>query len=79
MVKTLKILTALICMLQDCNLNLKVRHLMYLLFLKKESGGIVDAVQSQIQKFGSASAESTEQEKWVKISIILYNSHNFSH
>ena len=35
MVKTLKILTALICMLQDCNLNLKVRHLMYLLFLRR--------------------------------------------
>ena len=41
MVKTLKILTALICTLQDCNLNLKVRHLMCLLFLKKGSGGIL--------------------------------------
>ena len=41
MVKTLKILTALICMLQDCNLNLKVSRLMCLAHRKKGSGGIV--------------------------------------
>ena len=41
--KTLKILTALIYTPQDCNLNLKVKHLMCLPLRKKESGGIVRA------------------------------------
>ena len=57
MVKTLKILTALIYMLQDCNLNLKVKAFDVFTLPKEGEWWHRESVQSQIQKFGSANAE----------------------
>ena len=49
MVKTLKILTALICMLQDCNLNLKGQAFDVFTLPKEGEWWHLDGVMSQIQ------------------------------